>query len=420
MREISGLRVNEARLREDFEALAEIGATASGGISRVALSYTDLVARAWFANRLDDIGVPVIDDEAGNLSGVLSADRSPAPTLVIGGHMDSVPNGGRYDSSVGIIAGLECLRVIQEAGIRLPVNLELVNFTDQAGTWHAMFGSKCFAGKFERFDANERLDTNEMSAFRAALTRAGLKPSEVHLAARDPQTLAGFLELHIEQGGRLAQAGDQIGVVTGIIGRSTYDVMFQGEAGHSGTTPPGKRRDALLGAADFITKAHEMIRQLDNGSIFNCGNITVEPGAFNVIPRTAHLTTECRHPDEATLSQLEADLEALARHCAHRHQLTVTVRRRIHMPAVSMSPQAIIAIERALHTVGVSRHSRLISFAGHHAQLLSPLVPAGMIFVPSVDGISHNPKEFTEWQDVVAGANALLHSVLNMAGVGAG
>lgn len=413
---ILSLRVNGERMRADFDELMEIGATVSGGVSRLALSNADLEARLWFANRLDASGLVVNDDDAGNLSGILySSLPDVKKTLILGSHLDSVPNGGRYDSSVGICAAMECLRTLQESDIQLPVHLEVVDFTDQEGAWQSLFGSRCFAGKLPPLALADYHDLTDMSAFRAALLRAGIRPMDAHKAARDPRSIAGYIELHIEQGSRLWSSGKRIGIVTGIIGRSTYDVTFYGEAGHSGTTLFDERRDALFGASDFITRGHRLVRERDDGSVFNCGSIRIEPGAFNVIPRLAHITVECRHPDETQLTVLESDLLALAHSIAQEHRLRVEAKRRIHMPAAAMSTVVIEAIQKSLETLNTHDAIELISYAGHDAQMMSDFTPSGMIFIPSEKGISHNPKEYTEWNDVVHGANVLLHTVLNMA-----
>lgn len=410
------LRVNSERMRADFDTLIEIGATVSGGVSRLALSNADLEARAWFADRVDEAGLTVNDDDAGNLSGILYSKNPEArKTLLIGSHLDSVPNGGRYDSSVGIIAALEIVRIIREAELNLPVHIEIVDFTDQEGCWVSLFGSKCFSGQLDIERLQESVDPATMSAFRAALLRAGIRPTDIHKAARNPRTIAGYIEMHIEQGSRLHDSRSQIGVVTGIIGRSTYDVTFIGEAGHSGTTAPTQRRDAMLGAASFITRAHQFVRNAYNGAVFNCGNIDVEPGAFNVIPKLARLTIECRHPNETILSMLEADLMELARECARENNLAIKAERRTHMPAANMSEKVTGAIKTALKRLNITSTTDLISYAGHDAQIMSTFTPSGMIFIPSVNGISHNPKEYTHWDDIVAGANVLLQTVLTMA-----
>ena len=411
------LLINDTRLRHDFDALAEIGATVDGGVSRLALSNEDLQARAWLADRFEAAGIFVRDDDAGNLSGVLPTNKPDALTLMIGSHLDSVPNGGRYDSSVGVLAGLEVLRTISEAGIDLPFHLEAINFTDEEGCWHSLFGSRALTGTLDNDYLNDR--DGDHGPFRAALFRAGIRPADVHRARRDPATLAGYLEVHIEQGRRLDQQGYDIGVVTSIVGRTTYQLTFYGEASHSGTTVMEDRRDALHGAATFITEAFKLVDTEFTDGVFNCGSMEVNPGSFNVIPAVARLTMECRHTDGERMTTMESALIRLAQEIAVERRLTVNVKRDSHMPVINLHPAFIQATTTACEHLHL-KHTQLISYAGHDAQTLGQVTHAGMIFIPSVEGISHSPREFTEWPHVVKGVNALLHTVLELAKRGVG
>lgn len=412
--DFSALRINADRLRKDFEELAGIGATLGGGVSRLALSNEDLEARAWFANRLDEAGLIVRDDDAGNLSGVLMCGPDDARVLILGSHLDTVPNAGLYDGSIGVLAALECVRTIKECGIHLPLHLEVINFTDEEGCWHSLFGSKALTGMLKPA-ALAVSEDGDIGAFRAALFRAGIRPADVHKAARDMNKIAGYLELHIEQGCKLDKQGLPVGIVSAIVGRTTHQLTFYGEAGHSGTTENENRRDALYGASLFINRAHQMIREKQPDGVFNCGNIIVKPGSFNIIPQSAALIIETRHPDEQTLSAMESSLIRLAHECAQQHKLTVGIRRIVHMPAASMAAEAVEAIESACEQVKAAQCMQLVSYSGHDAQILSQFTRTGMILVPSVSGISHHPKEFTNWDDIVTGANVLLHAALNMA-----
>ncbi|MEQ8676478.1 MAG: Zn-dependent hydrolase [Aggregatilineales bacterium] len=404
--------VNESRLKQDFEELAEIGATVDGGVNRLALSNEDLQARAWFADRVDAAGLQLRDDDAGNLSGVLFSDDPHAKTLILGSHMDTVPNGGKYDGSVGILAALECLRVIKEAGIALPFHLEAIDFTDEEGCWQSLFGSRGLTGKLDQNYANEK--DVDYGPFRAALFRAGIRPMDAHKARRNPESVAGYLELHIEQGFRLDRSNVDIGVVTGIVGRCNYEITFHGQASHSGTTDIHDRRDALLGAAEFVTEAHRLWRTEFTDGMFNCGSINVSPGAFNIIPDKAILGVEFRHTDETIIDTWRDRAVELAEHVAQTHGLTVKHRLIKHMPAAMLPEPLVEVIEQACKSANLS-YTRLISYAGHDAQTLSTFTPTGMIFIPSVGGISHSPKEFTRWESIVQGANALLQTVLLLA-----
>jgi len=399
-------------MRADFDELMQIGGTPAGGVDRTALSEADWQARLWLADRIEEAGLTVRDDDAANLSGVLYSERLGAQTLLVGSHLDSVPNGGRFDGAVGIVAALECLRVILNAGIELPVHLELINFTDDEGTWHSLFGARALAGLLPEQILNE--NDSENTSFRASLARVGLNLRDVGNAARDPSSLAGYLELHIEHGTRLEAADCHIGIVTSIVGRTTYALTFHGQAGHSGTTDMYRRRDALRGAAQFIVRAHDMVRARYGDGIFNCGDIHVEPGKYNIIPSEARLTVEVRHVSEKLMGEMETAMLQIARECAAAHALTVDIDRQIHMPAATMAAGFAEAIADSCRALDLS-HMELVSYAGHAAQPLSQITPCGMLFIPSVGGIGHSPMEFTPWEDVVDGANVLLQTLLRIA-----
>lgn len=407
------LRINSQRLKTDFDELAEIGATRSGGVSRVALSDEDLKARAWFADKIEEAGLEVRDDDVGNLSGLLRSPNPAARTLLIGSHLDSVPNGGKYDGALGVLSGLECLRTIKEAGLALPVHLEVINFTDDEGNWHGLFGSMGLTGQLSATDINDA--TEDHGPFRAALFRTGIRPSDVAKARRDPKSLVGYLELHIEQGYRLERAGLNIGLVHAIVGRTTYQITFHGEAAHAGTTFIQDRHDALRGAAEFIVQTYARIPQKYPEGLFNCGSVEVHPGAFNVVPESAHLMVEVRHPDTTVLLDMETLLVEIAKECAALYYLDVTTARVIHRAAAAMSGPMLKLAEAVCKRLDLSC-TRLVSYSGHDAQMLANFTPSLMIFIPSVAGISHSPKEFSHWHDVEAGANVLLHTALAAAG----
>lgn len=408
---LPNLKINSERLQADFEALGEIGATRGGGVSRLALSDDDLAARLWFADRIEEAGLAVKDDEVGNLSGVLACGCSAAKTLLIGSHLDTVANGGRYDGAVGVLIALECLRRIREAGIKLDYHLEAINFTDEEGTWESFFGSRGLIGGISAEDLNDALRGD--AAFRAALQRAGLAPSEILRARRDPQTLLGFLEVHIEQSSRLHDSGLALGIVGRIVGRMAYNLRFYGEATHAGTTPTEKRRDALQGAAAFIIAAHQLVADCYPEGIVNCGYVSVHPDTFNVVPAEASLRVEFRHPVTAALREMEARVIRLAQDCAKSYRLSVNVERVLHRAAERMSPDFFRHFERACRAENL-RFMPIASYSGHDAQILNQVTPAGMLFLPSVGGISHNPKEFTAWHHIESGANVLLRTILQL------
>ena len=402
------LRVNAERLRADFETLATIGATPEGGVHRPALSLAHLAARAWFRERLADAGLELYVDGAGNQSARLPSLSPGARTLLLGSHLDSVPNGGRFDGALGVLCALEVLQTVQDAGIALPVHLEAIDFTDEEGAHMGLLGSRAIAGLLSERDLDHLLE-NPTSA--EALDRSGLTVEGILGARREGESLAGYLEVHIEQGSRLERAGAAIGVVTGIVGIRWHRLTFVGRADHAGTTPMEDRRDAAQGACALALAARQIVLDRFPGCVANVGQMAFHPGAFNVVPAKAEVALEHRAPDLAQLEEMEQVLLSEARAQAERFGLQSETKRLEAIDPTPMDAGVQATIHRAAEDLGLS-YMPLASGAGHDAQSLARLCPAGMIFVPSVGGRSHSGQEYTKWQDCVNGANVLLHSML--------
>jgi N-carbamoyl-L-amino-acid hydrolase len=245
------LRINPARFQSSFSALSVIGGTPEGGLDRMALGETHLAARRWFSEQISLTGLELHMDEAGNHSAILRSANPDAATLLIGSHLDSVLNGGRYDGALGVLAALETLRTIQDAGLALPMHLEAIDFTDEEGTLVGLLGSAALAGKLTPRDLQQPRGGRDHLL--AGLARAGLSEAGLLTARRDPVTLAGYLELHIEQGPNLNRAGVNIGVVSGIVGIASYCLSVTGRANHAGTTPMADRLDSRAGRGRLHT-----------------------------------------------------------------------------------------------------------------------------------------------------------------------
>jgi N-carbamoyl-L-amino-acid hydrolase len=406
------LRVNSERLRADFGALAAIGATPDGGVHRPALSDAHLDARRWFLERAEQIGLDARVDGAGNHSAVLRCGRAGGPTLLLGSHLDSVPYGGRFDGALGVVAALEVLQVVKEQGISLSTHLEAIDFTDEEAHFVSLLGSLALTGQLEaEHIKNPRAGRDR---FQKALHHAGLSESSLFSAVRDPATVAGYLELHIEQGMRLIESGVQIGVVTTIVGIRSFKIRFIGRADHAGTMPMDKRLDAAQGASAFTLAARELVMKDFPGCVVNVGNMEFEPGAFNVVPQRVTVSLEFRADDDEKLDEMEAVLLKQASVEAQRFGLDSEIEFLDNVGTARMNEKVREAFANASKALGL-KHAFLPSVAGHDAQALARICPTGMIFVPSVGGFSHSSKEFTEWEDCVNGANVLLHAALLLA-----
>ena len=409
----SDLRVDGERFRANFEALARFGQTADGGVHRPAFSPAHLQARRWFHEQAERAGLEVWVDGAGNHSAQLRSDRAAVRTLLLGSHLDSVPNGGRFDGALGVLCALEVLQTVQQSGISLDVNLEAIDFTDEEGAYVGLLGSRALAGTLRPEDLESSPGNHE--AFIDALEQSGLTKASILSASRAPTLLAGYLEVHIEQGPRLAGSGIDIGIVTSMVGITRYRLRFLGRADHAGTTPMRARRDASQGASAFALVARDMVMQEYRGCAVNVGNMAFEPGVFNVVPAAVDVSLEFRSSDDEQLQRLESALVKQAYEQAKHFGLELQVERMEAIAPAPMSAAVQRTIEASSQALGL-KHKSLPSGAGHDAQSLATLCPTGMIFVPSVGGHSHSPEELTHWKDCVNGANVLLHSVLRMVG----
>jgi N-carbamoyl-L-amino-acid hydrolase len=405
------LKINAQRLLDDLEALGQIGRTPQGGVSRPAMSPADAEGRAWFRARVEAAGLEFRADSAANLSAVLAAEDPAASTLLTGSHLDTVPNGGRYDGALGVLAALEVLRTIRQASLSLPVHLEAISSTDEEGELQDQLGSRALVGTLTARDLDHpRGGSDKLAAGmqRLAITRQGMLT-----ARRDPEGLLAFVELHVEQGSHLDKAGIDIGVVSAIVGIRSYWLRFLGQAAHAGTTPMDARADAVWGAAAFVQRARDLVVARFPPGVMNCGQIQVYPGAFNIVPAEVHLALELRHSSEAHLDDMEDAMFDLAEELAQAQGLTLERELVARCIAAPLDEGVIQAIERAASRLGLS-HKRLLSFAGHDTQAMSAITRSAMLFVPSLGGTSHNPHEFTRPGDVVNGANTLLHTLLDM------
>jgi N-carbamoyl-L-amino-acid hydrolase len=407
------LTINSHRLLTDLNDLGEIGRTPQNGVSRPAMSEADAAGRAWFLKRAREYKLETRRDGAGNVSAILGVDAPSAKTILIGSHLDTVPNGGKYDGALGVLAALEVLRTLKDAGHKLSVDVEAISFTDEEGEIVSMLGSRALTGQLREDDLGQARTTRQTLI--DGMQRLDITQRSILSAQRDAEDYIAFVEVHIEQGERLNQSGHQIGVVSSIVGIRSFWLHFSGEAAHAGTMPMDKRADALWGATAFLQQARQHVMKHFSPGVMNCGRINVEPGAFNIVPARVTLALEFRHGKEHQLDEMQTVLLEMAAQIAEQFSLGLEVEAASHVISAEMDAGVMAAIESASDALEL-RHQRLISFAGHDTQTLSRFVPSAMFFVPCVDGISHNPREMAHPEDVVNAANVLLHTVLALAG----
>ncbi len=406
------LRVDGTRLKRDLEELGAIGRTAEGGVSRPSWSEADMQARRWLQERIRAAGLEPRVDAAGNIFGRW---QPGGPVVLVGSHLDSVPNGGVFDGALGVLAGLECLRRIKEQATQLRHPLELVAFTDEEGAFGGFFGSYAFTGVLKREDIPNLKDAAGLRIV-DAMAQRGMDAMTATEAFRSPQDIRAYVELHIEQGPVLESHRVPIGVVDAIVGIRRFGITFRGRADHAGTTPMADRRDALLGATDLVQQGRELV--VTHGtpaSRLTVGVLKVKPGAANIVPAEVYLTYELREVSAEMLRSLADRSRALIADVASAWGLTASVETILDVEPVPLADEIKASIVTAVKQLGYT-HMRLPAMAGHDAQVVGRVAKAGMIFVPSKDGRSHSPAEFTSDEDVERGANVLLLTLLNLAG----
>jgi N-carbamoyl-L-amino-acid hydrolase len=410
------LSVNRERLVADLEALGRIGRVAGGGLGRTSFSPSDADAREWFLGRCADAGLSVVVDGIGNLivsSPLAEPGIDALPAVWSGSHIDTVPNGGQYDGALGAIAALECLRRIHEEGLALARPVRSIVYTDEEGNYSHLFGSSALVRGFTR-EQLEAMTGRDGDRFADTFIAAGWDLDAATRTRIDPETVHATVELHIEQGPVLEQLGHKIGVVTGIVGLGGGTATFRGRADHAGTTPMLARKDALTAAGAFLVALPGLAASVSDRAVITAGIIAVEPGSANVVPEIARVTLDFRDLSAANVAALADAVEATARSVAERHGLEVALE---FDPTIPPSPldegiQQLIAESASARALS---SSPLPSGAGHDSQNLATIAPTGMIFVPSVDGRSHCPEEFTAWDDVENGANVLLDTIIRLA-----
>jgi len=408
----TSLAIDAARFLGRLQALAAIGVDDQGRRTRLAASDADRAGRDLVAGWMREAGLEVLVDRIGNLIGLWHPDPADGAPVMVGSHIDTVIDAGPYDGCAGVLAGLSVVEALQAAGEVPARPLAVAAFTNEEGVRYApdMIGSLVYAGGLSAEEALATVGTDG-TVLGEELARIG------YAGPHEPGFLRphAYLELHIEQGPVLEREGVAIGAVEDLQGISWQEVVIEGTANHAGTTPMSLRQDAGVAAARVVTWLRDRARSGNGRSVATVGRLRLEPDAINVIPARAVFTVDLRDPDAAQLATLEADLAARLEEVARAENVAVSVRRLARFDPVKFDPDIVQAIEAAAGARGLSTR-RMTSGAGHDAQMMARLCPAGMIFVPSQGGISHNPREYTADAELVAGANVLLDVARRIAG----
>jgi N-carbamoyl-L-amino-acid hydrolase len=402
------LRVNGARIVEHLNALAEFGRNPQGGVSRVAYSEADRRGRDYVMGLMRQAKLEVSIDAAGNIIGGRAGSDKTLPPILFGSHVDSVPEGGNYDGNVGSLGAIEVAQILAENSITTRHPLEVIIFQNEEG---GLIGSRAINGELTEKELD--LVSRSGKTIGEGITYIGGDLTKLSGVKRAKGSIAAYLELHIEQGGILENEKFDIGIVEGIVGINWWDVTIEGFANHAGTTAMNNRQDALLGAAKFIEAVNRVVTSVPGRQVGTVGRIQALPGAPNVIPGKVILSLELRDLDAAKIEMLYEKIRTESDQIAKTSKVKFDFKEiNVNIPAPTDARIRNLISESAKE-LGLST-KQMPSGAGHDAQDMAQLAPVGMIFIPSIGGISHSPKEFSKPQDIENGANVLLHALLKV------
>lgn len=405
------ITIDPDRFHDTFETYTKIGATAEGGLDRPALSDVDGKARDQFCSDLYALGLDVTIDEIGNIFGRQTGDFSDSKPVLIGSHLDSQPDGGKYDGQLGIVVALETLRAIEEQSIAQERPIEIVNWTNEEGSRFSLspLGSGVFGGWYNINEALAETDDDGVTVAEALadIGYDGDTPCESH-------DLSSHLELHIEQGPILDQKDVSVGVVDGGVGMTWWEVIISGESNHAGTTPMHARQDPLSTAVQVINAIQALPAEYANNVVITVGRFQIRPDTINVIPEKVVFTLDVRSPDDDTRAAILERIYRLLEHETTNNQTTFEKTELVSIDRTTFSPQVRQSSVSACKERRVD-FEHLISGAGHDAMCLTETTETGMLFVPSVDGVSHTSQEYTKKEDILTGARVFADTICRLA-----
>lgn len=405
--------IDPDRLKNTLDGLNSFGFDPlTRGFNRIGYSEPDMAARAWFEARLEAEGLTVSRDGVANIFGRFGP--ATGPVILIGSHIDTVPQGGAFDGALGVAIGLECICAMRDAGITPKTAVEVVGFAEEEGRFGGMLGSQALTGQVSP-DWLQIASDSDGVLLKDAMAEHGMNASNALACTRPPESIRAFIELHIEQGPVLETRKCAIGVAEAISGVSHMAITFEGRANHSGTTPMEMRADAFAGLAEFAARIPAIIADLGTDqSRITIGKVELEPNFPHTIAGRATFSLITRDTDETVQRRLLEDAQNRMLQTAKRHGLTVSFAEKSWLPPVKLDLSLADRFADKAEQLGIS-HIRMPSGAGHDAQTMQALCPSALIFVPSRGGISHAPEEYTEWDHAVTGAQLVLATLVDLA-----
>ena len=404
------------RLERMIEGLDRFTATPGQGTTRLTYSPEFRGASDFLRAQMEASGLTVREDAVGNLFGRLEGRDPTLAPVMVGSHFDSVPNGGRFDGPAGVVTGIEAAVLFRQHGLTPDRPIEVIAMIEEEGSRFGggLLASRILTGQLDPADLATLADDTGVTAAEA-LAAYGLDPARAGEAVLAPGSVHAFLELHIEQGPVLEAQGEDVAIVDRVVGLSQLKVTFRGQAGHAGTTPMNARRDALVGAVTALAQLPDLARRIGRDAVLTVGKMEVSPGGANVIPDLVVFTVDIRAPEETVVRQLIAETTAVIQ-AAGGNGLRVEVEEQLFVAPTPLSAELHASLSRHAGALGL-KHRTMVSGAGHDAMIMAAFAPTGLIFVPSRNGISHAPEEWTDYVQLARGVDAVFATLCELTGV---
>ena len=404
------MKINEKRLEERMNRINSIAVTAESGMMRLALTDADKEARDLIVSWLEEAGMEVKVDDMGSVYGILKGSDPDAKPICVGSHADTQPNGGRYDGLFGVMAGLEAIISIKESGKRVESSLILVDWTNEEGARFVppMLASGVVSGKFDSQWVYDKEDVDGIR-YEDELIRIGYKGQKENRL----KDIKAYFEAHIEQGPVLDAEGKNFGVVTGALGITGLDVTIKGEANHAGTTPMSHRKDPAAAAAEAISAIRQNCIDFGDPAVLTVGVINARPASKNIVPGEVYFSVDLRYHTDEGMTELEDQTKQIIMEICSKYTVSVDIERYWRADPASFNESIISCVEDAARENNMN-YIRIISGAGHDAVFINEVMPTGMLFVPSIKGMSHCPQEDTRWEDIVKGVEITADVLLKL------
>ena len=403
------MTAKKERIEQTIELLSQFTATPGQGVTRLTYSQEDLQARNMIKEKMVEYGLTISEDGFGNIFGKLNGTLSDAPSVIVGSHFDSVPNGGAYDGTAGVVVGLELAALFQELQLKPKYSLEVIAMVEEEGSRFGggLMGSRGMMGVLSEEDFTKLADKDGVLAV-DAMAAIGLDCSKEKV--RKPETIKAFLELHIEQGPILEEKGIRIGVVEAIVGLNQLEVTVQGRAGHAGTTPMNRRSDALVTAAKMIALFPDIAEEVGNGTVITTGRLQVFPNGANVIPDKVVFSVDIRSGEEQHIRSAAEQVNELVASHNGVDGITASAIEQLFIEPKELDPELRTMLKEVSEELVIS-YCSMSSGAGHDAMVLSDFTACGMVFIPSKDGLSHCPEEWSDAQHLADGTDILFETI---------